>query len=284
MIFCRTWASTPETPVELPTGAVPVRDVLIHQLHPESRQQEIRQGGAGTTAGGRARRRRWRRSSATTRRSTITSSRATTPTCSIEYPVQFTAAEFLPLANKIAPRLYSIASSPKAHPGEVHLTVAVVKYHTHGRRQVWHRLGLPRARAGVEQGRDSGLHPADEAFPHAAAGRADDHGRAGHRHRAVPRVSRGAGDRGRQGQELALLRRPEEGERFPLRGAIRRDAAQGRADASSTPLSRATRRRRFTCRTGCTKTARNCGNGCRKAPTSTSAATPSAWRRTCTRC
>jgi sulfite reductase (NADPH) flavoprotein alpha-component len=51
----------------------------------------------------------------------------------IEYPVKFAAAEFLPLANKVAPRLYSIASSPKAHPGEVHLTVAVVKYHTHGR-------------------------------------------------------------------------------------------------------------------------------------------------------
>jgi sulfite reductase (NADPH) flavoprotein alpha-component len=51
----------------------------------------------------------------------------------IEYPVSFAVQEFLPLANKIAPRLYSIASSPKAHPGEVHLTVAVVKYHTHGR-------------------------------------------------------------------------------------------------------------------------------------------------------
>ena len=56
----------------------------------------------------------------------------------IEYPVPFTAQEFLPLANKIAPRLYSIASSPKAHPGEVHLTVAVVNYTTHGRR----KLGL----------------------------------------------------------------------------------------------------------------------------------------------
>jgi sulfite reductase (NADPH) flavoprotein alpha-component len=53
----------------------------------------------------------------------------------VEYPVMFTAQEFLPLANKIAPRLYSIASSPKAHPGEVHLTVAVVNYTTHGRRK-----------------------------------------------------------------------------------------------------------------------------------------------------
>jgi sulfite reductase (NADPH) flavoprotein alpha-component len=52
-----------------------------------------------------------------------------------EYPVQFTAAEFLPLTNKIAPRLYSIASSPKAHPGDVHLTVAVVKWNTHGRQK-----------------------------------------------------------------------------------------------------------------------------------------------------
>jgi sulfite reductase (NADPH) flavoprotein alpha-component len=51
----------------------------------------------------------------------------------VDYPVHFTAAEFLPLANKVAPRLYSIASSPKAHVDEVHLTVAVVKYHTHGR-------------------------------------------------------------------------------------------------------------------------------------------------------
>jgi sulfite reductase (NADPH) flavoprotein alpha-component len=51
----------------------------------------------------------------------------------IEYPVGFALPEFMPLINKIAPRLYSIASSPKAHPNEVHLTVAVVNYHTHGR-------------------------------------------------------------------------------------------------------------------------------------------------------
>jgi len=31
------------------------------------------------------------------------------------------------------PRLYSIASSPKAHPGEVHLTVAAVRYDGHGK-------------------------------------------------------------------------------------------------------------------------------------------------------
>ena len=37
------------------------------------------------------------------------------------------------LFRKLPPRLYSIASSPLAHPDEVHLTVAAVRYQTHGR-------------------------------------------------------------------------------------------------------------------------------------------------------
>jgi sulfite reductase (NADPH) flavoprotein alpha-component len=37
------------------------------------------------------------------------------------------------LFRKLPPRLYSIASSPLAHPGEVHLTVAAVRYQSHGR-------------------------------------------------------------------------------------------------------------------------------------------------------
>ena len=44
----------------------------------------------------------------------------------------FTPAELIPLLRKIAPRLYSISSSPKAHPGEVHLTVGIVRYESHG--------------------------------------------------------------------------------------------------------------------------------------------------------
>ena len=44
------------------------------------------------------------------------------------------AAEALTgIFRKLPPRLYSIASSPLAHPGEVHLTVAAVRYQTHGR-------------------------------------------------------------------------------------------------------------------------------------------------------
>lgn len=51
-----------------------------------------------------------------------------------EYPeVSLNATELLGLINKVAPRLYSIASSSLVYPNEVHLTVAVVKYNSHGR-------------------------------------------------------------------------------------------------------------------------------------------------------
>ncbi len=47
-----------------------------------------------------------------------------------EYPdVSFSAQEFAQSVGGITPRLYSIASAPGAHPGEVHLTIAVVRYH-----------------------------------------------------------------------------------------------------------------------------------------------------------
>lgn len=52
----------------------------------------------------------------------------------LEYPaVHISPPEFVGLLKKLQPRLYSIASSPKAHPGAVHLTVASVRYESHGR-------------------------------------------------------------------------------------------------------------------------------------------------------
>jgi sulfite reductase (NADPH) flavoprotein alpha-component len=48
-------------------------------------------------------------------------------------PAPMPVTEFIPLLKKLAPRLYSISSSPKAHPGEVHLTVGAVRYESHGR-------------------------------------------------------------------------------------------------------------------------------------------------------
>lgn len=43
--------------------------------------------------------------------------------------------DFLAQLSPVVPRLYSIASSPLAHPGEVHLCIMVVRYRTHGRRK-----------------------------------------------------------------------------------------------------------------------------------------------------
>ena len=47
--------------------------------------------------------------------------------------VHLEPSEIPGLLNKIAPRLYSIASSPDHRRGEVHLTVALVQYTSHGR-------------------------------------------------------------------------------------------------------------------------------------------------------
>jgi sulfite reductase (NADPH) flavoprotein alpha-component len=54
-----------------------------------------------------------------------------------EYPsARLTAQEFVDHLRKLMPRLYSIASSSKVHPSDVHLTVAIVRYHTNHRERV----------------------------------------------------------------------------------------------------------------------------------------------------
>jgi len=52
----------------------------------------------------------------------------------LAHPGKNTApAAFVATLKKIQPRLYSISSSPKAHAGQVHLTVGAVRYDLHGR-------------------------------------------------------------------------------------------------------------------------------------------------------
>src|SRR5262249_21384333 len=51
----------------------------------------------------------------------------------IEHPsVRFSPEEFVGLLPKLQPRLYSVASSPKACPDQVHLIVDGVRYESHG--------------------------------------------------------------------------------------------------------------------------------------------------------
>jgi len=122
------------TPVDQPTGAVPLRDLLITQysLNRVSKKfvkavlEKLPEGDKKTQLADIVANDEAFDDYVFTRDYTDVLT---------EYPVAFTVAEFLPLTNKIAPRLYSIASSPKAHPGEVHLTVAVVTYTTHGRQK-----------------------------------------------------------------------------------------------------------------------------------------------------
>jgi sulfite reductase (NADPH) flavoprotein alpha-component len=64
--------------------------------------------------------------------------------------VKLAPADFVRSLRKLQPRLYSISSSPKAHPGQVHLTVGAVRYETAGR-----------ARKGV-----CSTFLADRAVPH----------------------------------------------------------------------------------------------------------------------
>ena len=54
-----------------------------------------------------------------------------------EFPsARLTPQEFVDHLRKLMPRLYSIASSAKLHPSDVHLTVAIVRYETNHRQRV----------------------------------------------------------------------------------------------------------------------------------------------------
>jgi sulfite reductase (NADPH) flavoprotein alpha-component len=49
--------------------------------------------------------------------------------------IRFTPDEFVSKLRKLQPRLYSVGSSLKAYPGQVHLIIASVRYESHGRKR-----------------------------------------------------------------------------------------------------------------------------------------------------
>lgn len=90
-----------------------------------------------------------------------------------EYPgVIVTAQQLADMLPRLAPRLYSISSSPKAHVGEVHATVAVVRYRSHNRERggVCSTMFADRTEVGgqlpvyIQQNKKFRL-PADDAAP-----------------------------------------------------------------------------------------------------------------------
>ena len=55
----------------------------------------------------------------------------------IQYPgLQFAADEFVGLLKTLQPRLYSISSSIKHNPEQVHMTIGLVRYESHGRKRM----------------------------------------------------------------------------------------------------------------------------------------------------
>ena len=61
-------------------------------------------------------------------------------------PAKPAPRELVATLKKLQPRLYSISSSPKAHPGQVHLTVGAVRYDKDGRARKGGGGGLGRGR------------------------------------------------------------------------------------------------------------------------------------------
>ena len=74
--------------------------------------------------------------------------------------VSFSPEEFAKLLRKLQPRLYSIASSQKRFPEAVHLTVAVVRYETHGRAREGVATNYLAERAGEPGRTPVFIHPA----------------------------------------------------------------------------------------------------------------------------
>ncbi len=122
----------PESSVEIAKlGHVSVRDALLHHLQPTRLSRKIMQHFATKTAA-----------------KELTTLLLPEESGNLEkylydrglvdllhaYPGTITdAAELAAILPRLAPRLYSISSSPAAHGREVHCTIAVVRYRSHNR-------------------------------------------------------------------------------------------------------------------------------------------------------
>ncbi len=147
------------------------------------------------------------------------------------YPETLTADQLTKLLRPLPGRLYSVASSLKAHEGEAHLLVGAVRWVSYGksRKGVTSTFLADRRKQGD---RVKIYVRAEPALPSARGRRpSHHHDRGGDRHCALSRLRRGARRDGSQGQELALLRRAQLHQRLPVSARVAGLARERRADA-----------------------------------------------------
>ncbi|CAI3796774.1 hypothetical protein GLGCALEP_01542 [Pseudomonas sp. MM221] len=188
------------------------------------------------------------------------------------FPQQLPLAGWLDLLKPLQPRLYSISSSPLAHPGQVHLTVSTVRYGE--RKGVCSAFLADRAQAlKVAIFPQVSKHfrlPEDDSVPVIMVGPGT--GIAPFRAFLEEREARGA--KGVTGCSLASS--------TPLPTSITGSSYRlGRQAATCGWIRRfpATRPRRSMCSSACLSRARSCGNGWRRGRIFISAVMPSAWPR-----
>ena len=194
-----------------------------------------------------------------------------------EFEVKYTPEEFLELADRLKPRLYSIASSHDAHPGFVELTVGIVRFEYNGRARgglctqfMADEIDTSGAPIGVFMSpTKSFILPEDKDTDIIMVGPGT--GIAPFRAFMEQRVHDGGS--GKTGCSLATNpRRPSSTTRTKLRDGLTR----GTSGAS--PLhGPETKKRKSTFNTDSKSTALRCGNGLSAVRTSTFAATSNTW-------
>ena len=190
-----------------------------------------------------------------------------------EFAVRAEPAQWQEVLVRLTPRNYSISSSPLVSPHEVQLTVSVVRYRGAAAlsaagcaRRFW-----PTAPTGA----GAGVPAAVTALP-AARGRrgADDHGRARHRDRAVPRASCRSAARSATPAATGCSSVSSAAPKTSTTETISRTWCATACSTGWTWRSHVIKPIASTSSTRCSTTAPTCGAGWTTARTSTCAGTP----------